>query len=108
MSKQDFISLYEKFLSGKCSDEEKKLLETYYAEIKLMDNQWENSLGDEDEIRKAIVSRVQAATDYQDPLIRTNHWRYSWLGYAASILLVVTAGLFSWHYFAAQRNLPGR
>lgn len=104
MSKQDFISLYEKFLAGKCSDEEKKLLETYYAEIKLMDNQWEDSLGNEDEIREAIVSRIQAATDYQEPLPRVNHRKYSWLGYAASILLVVTAGLFSWHYFAGKQK----
>ena len=104
MSKQDFISLYEKFLSGKCSDEEKKLLETYYAEIKLMDNQWENSLGDEDEIRKAIISRIQSATDYKEPQIRTNYWRYGWLGYAASILLVVTAGLISWYYFSEKQQ----
>lgn len=104
MSKQDFISLYEKFLSGKCSDEEKKLLETYYAEIKLMDNQWEDSLGNENEIRQAIVSRIRSATDYQGTSRVLNHQKYNWLGYAASILLVVTAGLISWYYFAGRQK----
>jgi hypothetical protein len=116
MSKQDFISLYEKFLSGQCTDEEKKLLESHYSEIKLMDNEWDNTLGDEEATKAKIMAKIHAEVDFKyltDPLRKTS---YTWMRYAASIVFLLTAALFSWHYWwqkpgntqSANNILPGK
>jgi len=98
MSKQDFISLYEKVLSGKCSVEEKQLLENYYAEIKLMDNEWEDKLGDEAFVKKIIAVKIKAASGIQMPAEMKKRFSPVWLGYAASALFILTAGFFAWQY----------
>lgn len=99
MSKQDFISLYEKFLAGQCSAEEKELLEKYYSEIKLMGNEWENDLGDKEQIREMIMTKMRLYVDIQEVNHNKKRPRYAWLGYAASVIFLLTAGFFSWRYF---------
>jgi transmembrane sensor len=105
MSKQDFISLYEKFLSGKCSEEEKQLLETYYSEIKLMDNNWQNSLGDEQAIKATLLNNIKASMDAPVTEVPVQRTYGTWLKYAASIIILITAGIFSWQYL---NNKPVR
>jgi hypothetical protein len=116
MSKQDFISLYEKFLSGQCTDEEKKLLESHYSEIKLMDNEWDKALGNEEGIKAKIIAKMQSELDFNKPIEITKKRPNVWLKYAASIIFLLSAGLFSWHYWEQKtRNnqsvnniLPGK
>ncbi|WPV02944.1 FecR family protein [Mucilaginibacter sp. cycad4] len=98
MSKQDFISLYEKFLSGQCTDEEKQLLESHYSEIKLMDNEWDNTLGDEEAIKAQIIAKMQSELDFNKPIEIIKKRSNAWLKYAASIIFLLSAGLFLWHY----------
>lgn len=116
MSKQDFISLYEKFLSGQCTDEEKQLLESHYSEIKLMDNQWDNALGDEEAIKAQIIAKMRKELDFKEPADVKKKRSNIWLKYAASVIFVLSAGLFSWHYWeqkirnnqSAANILPGK
>lgn len=100
MSKQDFISLYEKFLSGQCTDEEKALLERYYEEIKLLNNDWDDTLGDKEQTRKLILDKMADSVDFQ-PVIAIHKRRPStWMGYAASIVFLFAIGFWGWHYVA--------
>jgi hypothetical protein len=116
MSKQDFISLYEKFLSGQCTDEEKKLLEAHYSEIKLMDNQWDNTLGDEEAIKAQIMAKMHSELGFKQPVGIGGRRPKVWLKYAASIIFLLSAGLISWHYWdlkkrenqSANNILPGK
>jgi transmembrane sensor len=98
MLRQDFILLYEKFLSGQCSEEEKVLLEKYYAEIKLLDNEWDDTLGDEEQARELIMSKIRYNADFPRVLTASKHWAYAWIGYAASVLFLLTGGFFCWYY----------
>ncbi|NRF37390.1 hypothetical protein [Pedobacter foliorum] len=50
MTKQEYIELYEKFCTGKCTFEEKILLEEYSKEF-LIDDPWLGLMGNEDEVR---------------------------------------------------------
>lgn len=98
MSKQDFITLYEKCLAGKCTDEERALLESYYAEIKLLDNEWDDALGDEDETREKIKEKMRLGADLQLVPVFKKSALFTWMGYAASVLFLITAGLLGWYY----------
>lgn len=98
MSKQDFIALYEKCLSGQCSEEEKALLESYYAEIKLLDNEWDDALGDEEETRELIKEKMRLGSDLQLITVVKKGASFAWIGYAASVLFLVTAGFFGLRY----------
>ncbi|UOE46603.1 DUF4974 domain-containing protein [Mucilaginibacter sp. SMC90] len=116
MSKQDFISLYEKFLSGQCTEEEKQLLESHYSEIKLMDNEWDTALGDEDIIKAKIIAKIHAETDFQNVTDTRRKVSFTWMKYAASIAFLSMVGFFSWHYWwqkpgntqSANNILPGK
>ena len=94
MSKLDFILLYEKFLEGNCTDEEKAQLEAYYIEIKLMDNEWDDSLGDEQYTKGLILSKMRESIVFDQLPVPTVKKRavYSWIGYAASIMLIISVG----------------
>jgi len=112
MSRQQFNTLYEKFLSGKCTEEEKRLLDNYFDEIKLLDDEWEDVLGDKQLIEKSILDRINKEAGIGDPssfrpaiVIMVKH---SWLKYAATFLIFITiAGLLSlqyWFHLRKQSN----
>jgi hypothetical protein len=103
MSKQDFISLYKKFLSGQCSEEEIRQLESYYSEIKLMDNEWENALGDERRIKEMIMSKIKASTDIDYYQTTKKQIFQPWIWYAASVFFAIITSIFSFHYLTKDR-----
>jgi ferric-dicitrate binding protein FerR (iron transport regulator) len=105
MSKQDFIELYEKYLSGQCTAAEKELLESYYSEIKLMDNEWEAKLGDEQLIRNMIRAQIGEATGIKEQNVLGRSRIYTSLKYAAAVLVFTTAGVASWLYFTQKSKL---
>ncbi len=104
MSKQDFITLYEKYLSGQCTDEEKVLLDHYYEEIKLLDNEWDPSLGSEEETRRLIMGKFLHYSDYQYVFTPVKRLRYLRFACAASVILVLMAGVFSWFHAGKNQN----
>lgn len=61
MSKEEYIRLYEKFVVGKTSTEEEKLLFEHKDEFEFSDAGWnKNILGDEKEIRDSIFKRLKS------------------------------------------------
>jgi transmembrane sensor len=109
MSRQDFNTLYEKFLSGKCTEEDRKLLDSYFDEIKLLDDEWEDILGDKQRIEKSIRNRINTETGINtNNVFKPVSLKRAWLKYAAIILIFITiAGLISlqhWFHWQKQGN----
>lgn len=55
MSPQEFIDLYEKYLSGNCTPEEINQLEVYRDNFELKDLPWNDGMGNREEVRLDIL-----------------------------------------------------
>ena len=55
MSPQEFIDLYEKYLSGNCTPEEINQLEVYRDSFELKDLPWNDGMGNKEEVRLDIL-----------------------------------------------------
>ena len=55
MSPQEFIDLYEKYLSGNCTPEEINQLEVYRDNFELKDLPWNDGMGNKEEVRLDIL-----------------------------------------------------
>lgn len=91
-NKQDFQELIEKYLDGKISLEEVKLLVNYYHSFKL-ENDWVDELGAEEPIKHRMLINILEAIQDEEPqeskiisLLKSNIFKY---GAAAAILLFV-------------------
>ncbi|MDB5111032.1 MAG: FecR family protein [Mucilaginibacter sp.] len=51
MTKEDFIELYEKCLSGECTTEDLHLLERYQDDFELTDGPWITEMGNKQKIK---------------------------------------------------------
>jgi len=91
MDQQDYIKLYEKFLSGKCTPEEKRLLDDYFDEFDLLDIPWNKEIGDQQEVEDKIFNNIRQKVDSPYVLRRL---KLKWIAVAASVLLFTFAGLY--------------
>lgn len=81
-----------------------------------MDNEWDQTLGDEEAIKAKIIAKMHSEIGFQSFADIPKKAPYTWLKYAASIIFILTAGLFSWHYWwqksgnnqLANHILPGK
>lgn len=93
MTQEEFHYLYKKYISGDCTVEEKKTLETY-LEMTLPDNHWEPEFGDQEE----IFTRVHQRLNYS--INKKNSPAYSvypgLLKIAAVILVILSSALLFW------------
>ncbi|MEJ6980612.1 FecR domain-containing protein [Pedobacter sp. P351] len=91
MTKQEFISLYEKCSSGHCTREEELLLENYQDTFSLV-NKWDESeLGNEEEIKSEIYTRLIKSIKNSSPVKI-----YPWLRWvaAACVVFCMLGGLY--------------
>lgn len=91
-NKQDFQELIEKYLDGKISLEEVKLLVNYYHSFK-QDNDWVEELGPEEPIKNRMLINILEAIQDERPeeskvirLFKSTIFKY---GVAAAVLLFV-------------------
>ena len=63
-----------------------------------MDNKWDPSLGNEAKIKEMLMAKIALSVDSQFASRNKKGRSFTLLGYAASILLLVTAGLIGWYY----------
>jgi ferric-dicitrate binding protein FerR (iron transport regulator) len=63
MTQQDFIDLYEKFMSGNCTPEEITLLEKYRDDFQLENLPWDAEMGDKQEIKREILNNLNKEID---------------------------------------------
>jgi hypothetical protein len=107
MTREEFLSLYKKYLTGQCSPEEKELLYSWQDEIKLLDDTWEPGLGDRLEIYNRIYHHLQESTG-SGVIIKKKPWfNRGWLKAAAVIIVVLGFGslsLYRWHLSSIHQS----
>lgn len=103
MSRIHFDRLLDKYLAGKCSAEERELVEQWYA---LLDNPDLESPKDIEILKNTIWHKIQK--DIKPVAKVTPLWQKSYFKYAiaASLLLVVSASIFLFEKKQISTNLP--
>lgn len=98
MTKEEFITLYEKCISGNCTDQELKLLEQFQDEFELSRHPWSAEMGDYEAVRKQIADTVRMRILAPRKTLRL----WPGLAAAASLLLLLSAGV--WFYYTGRAN----
>jgi len=91
ITKEEFLILYEKNLSGKCTPEEKQLLEAYQDEISMPDDKWNAQFGNKKRIRQILKANIRQ-TLYHDQSAHVSNKRL-YLKIAAAAIIFFTAGI---------------
>ena len=105
MTKEDFIKLYEKNLTGDCTPEEKKMLEEYDDGFSLEEVPWDQALlGPKEEMAEAMYVPIQAGmkTQGQQARLRRIFRTRVRVAVAAILLPLVLGGVYLW-----SRHSPG-
>ena len=91
ITKDEFLALYEKYMSGQCTDAEKRLLETYRDEMLLADEGWEDGGASEADVRARIWQRLNESRQVV-PISRYKTYRSRWMQVAAILLVALLIG----------------
>jgi ferric-dicitrate binding protein FerR (iron transport regulator) len=92
ITKEEFLTLYEKFNNGQCTPAEKELLDTYVDEMKLLEGGWGNDLIKEEDVHARIWQRLSKSRRVV-PIAPQKGNKYLWLKVAAVLLLSFLIGL---------------
>jgi len=106
MTKDDFLALYERSLSGIITPEEKKLLELYRDEFVLADHPWDEVLmGNREGTGKLIYSGIEAgmAKDHRKAV---RSLFSVGIKVAAVLLPLIVAGIYLWREAKNKDSLP--
>lgn len=93
ITKEEFLALYEKYMSGQCTADEKKLLDAYRDEMTLAEDGWEDDVVKEDDVRTRIWQRLNDSRKVVQ-LPQRKIAKYRWLQVAAVLAAVLFAGIF--------------
>jgi transmembrane sensor len=93
ITKEEFLALYEKYMSGQCTADEKKLLDAYRDEMTLAEDGWDDDLVKEEDVRARIWQRLNDSRKVVK-LPQRKATQYRWLQVAAVLLAVLFAGVF--------------
>ena len=88
MTQQDFIDLYEKYISGNCTPDEIKQLEAYRDSFQLRDLPWSAEMGDKQEIKQEILNKLNTGITPPEKKTLKNYWIA-----AAAAIAIFTIGL---------------
>ena len=91
ITKEEFLILYEKNLSGKCTPEEKQLLESYQDEISMPDDKWNVQFGNKKHIRQVLKANIRQTLHHDHSAHVSNKRLY--LKIAAAAIVFFTAGV---------------
>lgn len=97
MTQQDFIDLYEKFMSGDCTPEEVAFLEEYRDNFQLKNLPWDAEMGDKQEVKRAILHNLNEKIQNR----AAKKFRGYWIAAAASVVFAIG---FLWMF--EQKNHP--
>ena len=100
LTKNEFLALYEKYMSGQCTDAEKRLLDTYRDEMLLADEGWDDEEANEADVRARIWQRLSENRKVV-PITRYKIYKSRWLQVAAVLLIGLLAGLL---FIPAKKN----
>jgi len=100
LTKNEFLALYEKYMSGQCTDAEKRLLDTCRDEMLLADEGWDDEEANEADVRARIWQRLSENRKVV-PITRYKIYKSRWLQVAAVLLMGLLAGLL---FIPAKKN----
>ncbi len=92
ITKEEFLILYEKNLSGECTPEEKQLLEAHHDEITMPDDEWDKDLGNKKRLYNILNAKLHesmGSTSGNGGAIK----RYVWVKWAAALLIFFSAAM---------------
>src|SRR5690625_6369317 len=93
MDKKSFLDLAEKISAGIATDRETELYLLWYDSFQHEDQGWLDEMGDRDEIRNNILSRIRTEIGSQG----RKRYLYSIRKISAAVLLLVfAAGVYLW------------
>ena len=93
MNREEYNSLYEKYLAGKCSVNEQVELENYQDSFKLKEQQWDvTTMGNSEEIKQSIQENLNYSIQEhsKNRIFKIRVWQSA----AAAILILLTAGIY--------------
>lgn len=106
MTRDEYTALYEKYISGDCTNEECEKLEAYRDSFKLSDHPWdEMSMGEAEQARHKIAENLSNSIKRAERK-KTVHLR-PWYAAASLLLFIFSALIYSRTYReqpAAQAN----
>lgn len=94
MTKDDYISLCEKYLSGNCTPEEEEIILKYHDDLKLYEYEWDDDTMGIKEVNQTEIFRLI------EKKIRHRTINFNWAA-AAAILVVLSAGVY---FFNKQQD----
>lgn len=103
MTKEEYVLLYEKWVSGNCTDAERRLLESYSDDFSLDDAEWDtNIMGDEMDTADQMYSNLYDQI-HQRPRNRfSNIYKYA---AAAVLFMILGAGLYMFLNYSEKQTL---
>ncbi|WP_295767181.1 FecR family protein [uncultured Mucilaginibacter sp.] len=90
MTNDEFLALYEKCQTGKCTAEDIQRLEHYKDEFELKELPWLPEMGDRDEVRTELLNTLRSRITPDD--ISPRKFPFRWV-IAASLLVFLSVGL---------------
>ena len=93
MTPDQYISLFEKFQAGNCTIAEIKLLQEYRDNFELTEREWVDGMGEREEIRSAIYSKLQDSMVELPAPVKNNKPLWRWVSVAAAVMAVISVGL---------------
>lgn len=101
MTRKEYNSLYEKYISGKCTDEERKIIENYTDSFEFGSRNWDREImGDQESVKQHILSRLESSIRKHDKYVFSSSLKW-WA--AASIILVILSSALYIRNFKEQR-----
>ena len=93
MNREEYNSLYEKYLAGKCNEKEQVELENYQDNFKIKEQQWDiRTMGNSEEIKQSIQEDLNYSIQEhsKNRIFKIRAWQST----AAAILILLTAGIY--------------
>jgi transmembrane sensor len=100
LTKEEFVQLYKKYLSGVCTPDEIDLLNNYRDELQLLGDNGEDTAEEKHLVKDRIWQRLEESRGKQVKVAKN----YAWLQLAAVLLITLSIGIGLVKY--QHKNLP--
>lgn len=104
ITREEYLLLYRKYLSGLCSPEEIELLNTYQDDIELIDTGWDDKGVDKQEVQDRIWQRLSESRKAHERRVPNKPATFIALKIAAVFVLVTSISLFFINSFFNQHS----
>ncbi len=94
ITREEFLKLYKKYISGQCSPAEMDMLNSYRDKMKLLDDKWDDDLMSQDEVGERIWQRLSESRKVVGPLAGRKNIAFKWYKVAAAAVVILSAGLW--------------